>query len=95
MGLDRRQPFLQRRGLGPRVVKLARQSRGIGDRRVEQLANLGQVLFCGRRAPACFRVSASASSRACVDVGVGLDGGIEVAVERLGALRLFLNLLAQ
>ena len=36
-GLDRRQTFLQRRSIGSRGVKLARQSRGIGDRRVELL----------------------------------------------------------
>ena len=87
--------LVQIRRFGARAVELARQARGVGDRGIEEAAALGEVLF-GRRAGARLLAHFGFGFEPLrVDVGVRLDGGVEIAVERLGPLGFLLELVPQ
>ena len=88
LGVRGAQVGRERPVLGGVGVELHAETRGLVDRRVEKRANLGQVLF-GRRD--CRRLAAALGfgfHARRVDVGVGLDRGIEIAVDGVGALGL-------
>ena len=94
-GVRRAQLLAQIRRFGARAVELAREAGGVGNRGVEEAAALGEVLF-GRRPGARLLAHLGFGFEPLrVDVGVRLDGGVEIAVERLGPLGFFLKLVPQ
>ncbi len=94
-GVRRTQLPAQIRRFAARAAELSRQAGRVGDRRVEEAAALGEVLL-GRRARASLLPHFGFGFEpGRVDVRVRLDGGVEVVVEGLGALGLFLELVPQ
>ena len=94
-GVRRAELLAQIRRFGARALELARQACGVGDRGIEEAADLGEVLF-GRRPGARLLAHLGFGFEPLrVDVGVRLDGGVEIAVERLGTLGFLLELVPQ
>ena len=73
-------------------VELARQPCRVGDRGVEQPAAVGEVLFRGRAGGCLLPEFGLRLEASRVDVGVGLDGRVEIAVDGLGSLGLLQEL---
>ena len=88
------QSIVELRSLGTRGVEVTRQPRGFGNCRVEQTPALAEIaLGRGARVALLPRFILGFEPLG-VDVSVGLDRGVEIAVERLGALDFLLQLLA-
>ena len=88
------QSIVELRRLGARRVKVTRQPRCFGDRRVEQPPTLGEVVLGSSAGVALLPCFVLGFEPLSVNVSVGLYRGVEIAVERLGTLDFLLQPLA-